>query len=178
MTDRTLIHGVIGKFVYLRYLRDRSILSDRKLHGWGLDAENVLGRSLQMDAFERLLDKLDEWLNGSVFPLTRDQFHAFGEDRLRTVAGVFRGDAANGQMALEFANYDFSFIPIETLSVIYEQFLHAPDPSTGTSRGTARGAHPTVPVCILCRPAGNASGSGRQCEYSICRVARAYSSSS
>jgi len=147
LTDRTLIHGIIGKFVYLRYLRDREILSDRKLQSWGLDAEHVLGRSLRLEAFEQLLAKLDEWLNGSVFPLTRDQFHTFGEDRLRTVAGVFRGDAASGQMALEFANYDFSFIPIETLSVIYEQFLHATDPHTGISRGKQEGAYYTpVPV--------------------------------
>jgi hypothetical protein len=147
LTERTLIHGVIGKFVYLRYLRDREILSDRKLQGWGFDAEHVLGRSLQLEAFEQLLSKLDEWLNGSVFPLTRDQLRTLGEDRLRTVAGVFRGDAASGQMALEFANYDFSFIPIETLSVIYEQFLHAPDPHTGISRGKQEGAYYTpVPV--------------------------------
>jgi hypothetical protein len=146
-TERTLIHGVIGKFVYLRYLRDRKILSDRKLQGWGLDAEHVLGRSLRLEAFDDLLAKLDEWLNGSVFPLTWDQLRSFGEDRLRTVAGVFRGDVASGQMALEFANYDFSFIPIETLSVIYEQFLHAPDPHTGISRGKQKGAYYTpVPV--------------------------------
>lgn len=147
LTERTLIHGVIGKFVYLRYLRDREILSDRKLQTWGLDAEHVLGRSLRLESFELLLAKLDEWLNGSVFPLTRDQLHSFGEGRLRTVAGVFRGDLASGQMALEFANYDFSFIPIETLSVIYEQFLHAPDPHTGISRGKQEGAYYTpVPV--------------------------------
>jgi hypothetical protein len=150
LTERTLIHGVIGKFVYLRYLRDREILSDRKLQGWGFDAEHVLGRGLRLEAFEQLLSKLDEWLNGSVFPLTRDQLRTLGEDRLRTVAGVFRGDAASGQMALEFANYDFSFIPIETLSVIYEQFLHAPDPHTGVSRGRQEGAYYTpVPLVNL-----------------------------
>ncbi len=147
LTDRALIHGIIGKFVYLRYLRDREILSDRKLEAWGLDPEQVLGRTVRLEAFEELLSKLDEWLNGSVFPLTRDELNTIGEDRLRTVAGVFRGDAASGQMALEFANYDFSFIPIETLSIIYEQFLHAPDPDTGVSKGKEEGAYYTpVPV--------------------------------
>lgn len=147
LTDRTLIHGIIGKFVYLRYLRDREILSERKLQAWGLDPEQVLGRNLRLEAFEQLLAKLDEWLNGSVFPLTRYQLDTIGEDRLRTVAGVFRGDAASGQIALEFANYDFSFIPIETLSIIYEQFLHAPDPQTGVSKGKEEGAYYTpVPV--------------------------------
>ncbi len=147
LTDRTLINAVIGKFVYLRYLRDREILSDRKLQAWGLDAQQVLGRNLSLEAFEQLLAKLDDWLNGAVFPLTKNQLQTVGEARLRTVAGVFRGDAASGQLALDFADYDFSFIPIETLSVIYEQFLHAPDPHTGTSKGRLEGAYYTpVPV--------------------------------
>jgi len=147
LQDRALVHGIIGKFVYLRYLRDRDILSRRKLQGWGLDEEQVFSRNLRLGAFERLLAHLDGWLNGSVFPLTQGQLHELGEARLRTVAGVFRGDAASGQMALEFANYDFSFIPIETLSVIYEQFLHAPDPRTGVSQGKEKGAYYTpVPV--------------------------------
>jgi len=145
--DRSLVHGIIGKFVYLRYLRDREILSRRKLEAWDLDEEEVLSRNLRLEAFEQLLTRLDVWLNGSVFPLSGDQLRELGEDRLRTVAGVFRGDKASGQMALEFANYNFAFIPIETLSVIYEQFLHAPDPQTGVSRGKEEGAYYTpVPV--------------------------------
>jgi len=145
--DVGLVHGIIGKFVYLRYLRDRDILSARKLHAWGLGEEQVFSRNLRLGVFARLLAHLDEWLNGSVFPLTQSQLQELGEDRLRAVAGVFRGDAASGQMALEFANYDFSFIPIETLSVIYEQFLHAPDPRTGISKGKEKGAYYTpVPV--------------------------------
>ncbi len=40
--DRSLSHAIIGKFVYLRYLRDRQILSDRKLSEWGLQPREVL----------------------------------------------------------------------------------------------------------------------------------------
>jgi hypothetical protein len=146
--NRSLIHAVIGKFVYLRYLRDRKILSDRKLEGWGLDESSTLSRSVEPEEFCRLLAHLDDWLNGSVFPLTNEQVVDFGADRLRRVAGIFRGDLSSGQMALEFVNYDFSFIPIETLSVIYEQFLHMPDESgTEPTRGREQGAYYTpVPV--------------------------------
>ena len=50
-------------------------------------------------------------------------------------------------MHLDFEAYDFSFIPIETLSVIYEQFLHAPDPESAESLGRKRGAYYTpVPL--------------------------------
>jgi len=148
LANRSLIHAVIGKFVYLRYLRDRKILSDRKLEAWGLSESSTLSRVAEPDAFCQLLAHLDDWLNGSVFPLTKDQVTDFGVERLRRVAGIFRGDVSSGQMALEFANYDFSFIPIETLSVIYEQFLHMPeDPSSEVTRGREQGAYYTpIPV--------------------------------
>lgn len=148
LDNRSLIHSVIGKFVYLRYLRDRKILSDRKLQAWGLDESSTLGRRIDLDAFSNLLSHLDDWLNGSVFPLTKDQVWEFGIERLRRVAGIFRGDESTGQMALDFANYDFSFIPIETLSVIYEQFLHIPDDSSSDeTKGRQQGAYYTpIPV--------------------------------
>ncbi|MGO8673217.1 MAG: class I SAM-dependent DNA methyltransferase [Capsulimonadaceae bacterium] len=147
LDDTELVHGIIGKFVYLRYLHDRDILSARKLQSWHLDEETLLTRELSVDSFIELQDHLHGWLNGSVFPLSGEQIRTIGEDRLRMVAGVFRGDEASGQLALDFANYDFSFIPIETLSVIYEQFLHAPDPASGSSRGKDVGAYYTpIPV--------------------------------
>jgi hypothetical protein len=148
LDNRSLVHSIIGKFVYLRYLRDRGILSDRKLKVWGLNAPFTLERTVDPDAFLRLLAHLDDWLNGSVFPLTEDQVTEFGIERLRKVAGIFRGDQSTGQMALDFADYDFSFIPIETLSVIYEQFLHMPvDPSSKVTKGRQQGAYYTpIPV--------------------------------
>lgn len=62
------------------------------------------------------------------------------DGQLRKIAGTFRGDdPGTGQLVLDFGIYDFSLIPIETLSVIYEQFLHAPD-TQGTSTGKQRSA--------------------------------------
>jgi hypothetical protein len=53
-----------------------------------------------------------------------------------------------GQLHLDFELYDFSFIPIETLSVIYEQFLHLPEAGQSTSRGRKVGAYYT-PVPLI-----------------------------
>src|ERR1039457_6445422 len=48
---------------------------------------------------------------------------------------------------LDFDAYDFSYIPIETLSVIYQQFLHAAEYAHGRSEGRERGAYYTpVPL--------------------------------
>jgi hypothetical protein len=145
--NRLLAHALIGKFVYLHYLRARDILSDRKLAEWGISPDDVLSRGARLDQFRLLLRRLDEWLNGSVFPLSDQALTTIGEECLQQVAGVFRGDTPEGQQHLDFDAYDFSYIPIETLSVIYQQFLHAAEYISGRSEGRERGAYYTpVPL--------------------------------
>lgn len=126
--DETLSHALIGKFVYFRYLRDRNILSDRKLARWKIKPEAVFGSHARIDAVAEVNRQLDAWLNGSVFPLSFSGKQRPTAKHLRLVSGVFSGDRveADGsvQLSLDFDSYDFSFIPIETLSLVYEQFLH------------------------------------------------------
>lgn len=144
--NRALSHAMIGKLVYLRYLRQRSILSDAKLKEWDISYDEAFGRHARLSTFADLVQRLDEWLNGSVFPLSRTKIQQFGAERLRRVASVFQGGTADGQLPL-FDIYDFSLIPIETLSVIYEQFLHATHHPSAKSEGAARGAYYTpVPL--------------------------------
>ena len=111
----------------------------------------VLGASRRtlsaLGSFTRLCDELEEWLNGSVFPITQRALKEVGATLLRRVAAVFAGDEPGGQMHLSFDAYDFSCIPIETLSVIYEQFLHLKKTDTGSSAGKERAAYYTpIPV--------------------------------
>jgi len=144
--NRALSHSMIGKFVYIRYLRQRNILSDAKLKEWGISYDEAFGQQARLGTFSELVQRIDEWLNGSVFPLSRAKVQEFGAERLRRVASVFHGGTADGQLPL-FDIYDFSLIPIETLSVIYEQFLHATHHPSAKSEGAARGAYYTpVPV--------------------------------
>lgn len=145
--DRTLAHSMIGKFIYIRYLRQRQILSDARFDKWGIDPRHIFSHSAQVNSFMRLVEHVDDWLNGSVFPLSASKIREFGADRLQKVASVFQGQqASTGQLPL-FDIYDFSFIPIETLSVIYEQFLHDTQHPSGKSEGETRGAYYTpVPL--------------------------------
>lgn len=116
-------HALIGKYVYLRYLRDREILSDTKLSEFELSKEEIFSRHATLCAVKRLIEKLDGWLNGSVFDIP---WHlGIKAEHLREVAGAFFGDnPKTGQLNL-LEDYDFEHIPVETLSVVYEQFLHA-----------------------------------------------------
>jgi N-6 DNA Methylase len=144
-------HALIGKYVYLHYLRDRGILSARKFQRWGIDESAVFGRNASVEGLVAVVAKLDAWLNGNVFPLDFGTRGAPKDEHVRWVAAVFSGDefsASEGQqLHLDFQAYDFSYIPIETLSVVYEQFLHDSDSPTPNNRGREIGAYYTpIPV--------------------------------
>ena len=140
--SREASHGLIGKFVYLRYLRDRRILSDRKLDKWQIAPDAVFSQDATLRAFRSVNDRLQDWLNGSVFQLGDKALSSVTQAQLQRVAGVFFGDSPLGQMSL-FPAYDFSHIPIETLSCIYEQFLHDTKDASGQTRGKMLGAYYT-----------------------------------
>ncbi len=141
-------HAIIGKFVYLRYLRDRKILSDRKLAKWQIHPDDVFSRRATLTAFRQLEESLEEWLNGSIFPVMGGGQPSIRAEHLQRVAGTFSGDdPLTGQLHLDFEPYNFSYIPIETLSIIYEQFLHASHGEGSPTRGKSAGAYYTpVPL--------------------------------
>lgn len=136
--DKDTSHALIGKYVYLHYLKDREILSSRKLSKWNIKAETIFGRNATLKGFWELVQNLEDWLNGKVFPLGKIK-----SEHLKLVAGTFAGDTPNGQLHLAFEAYDFSYIPIETLSVVYEQFLHISETDEETSQGKKAGAYYT-----------------------------------
>lgn len=135
-------HALIGKYVFLHYLCDRDILSARKLSEWRIDANSVFGRTTTRESLSDVVARLEGWLNGSVFPLSLTGKGAPTEAQVRKVASVFKGDDPSGQQHLDFKAYDFSHIPIETLSVVYQQFLHA------EGKGREKGAYYTPPHLV------------------------------
>ena len=146
--SRRHANALIGKYVFLHYLRAREILSDRRLATWGIDPEQVFSRGATLKAFYALSAHLHDWLNGSVFPLSTGIRRALRSEHLRRVAGTFAGDQADGQLHLDFSAYDFSYIPIETLSEVYEQFLHSQEAVENRPSGRERGAYYT-PIALV-----------------------------
>jgi hypothetical protein len=123
-------HALIGKYIYIRYLRDRGILSDQWLEEHHIDIETVLGRKATVSGLRQLCALLEDRFNGGIFPLDFDGDTAPTDGHVEWVASIFNGDEplSGGvrQLSLpEFQAYDFAYIPIELLSSIYEQFLHA-----------------------------------------------------
>jgi hypothetical protein len=131
-------HALIGKYVYLRYLRDRDILSDKRLEEWRIEKASVFHRDATRAGLAAIAEKLEDWLNGEIFPLPLSGPNAPRNEHIQRVAATFAGDdigESNWQLHFDFRAYDFSYIPIETLSLIYEQFLHAGDDELANARG-------------------------------------------
>jgi len=136
-----IAHALIGKYIYIRYLRDRSILSDKWFKQHNIDIDTVLGRNATVNGLRHLCTVLDDRFNGSIFPLNFEGEHAPKDEHVEQVASIFKGDKqlpGGKQLSLEnFQVYDFAYIPIGLLSSIYEQFLHA------EGKGKSEGAYYT-----------------------------------
>jgi len=151
---KSIIHPLIGKYVYLHYLKDRGFLSPRRLEEWEIDHDSLFGRTATVAGLRSTCEKLDGFLNGHVFPLKFRGANAPREDQIQRIAGAFAGDTFDGQWQfhLPFTAFKFAYIPIETLSMIYEQFLHLPDKPDSDedeehSEGRKAGAYYTpIPV--------------------------------
>jgi type I restriction-modification system DNA methylase subunit len=145
--DLTIAHALIGKFVYLRYLRDRNILDDEWLANRRISLDTVFGPQATVNGLARVVEALEARFNGDVFHLDFAPNGQLNDSHVQLVSSVFAGDTiltnATGfvrQLHLEFQAYDFRHIPVETLSSIYEQFLHA------QQRGRSEGAYYTPEV--------------------------------
>lgn len=131
--DLEVAHALVGRFVYLYYLRDRDILSNQWLAGADVIPETVFSLNVRLNAFRRLTDAVDDRFNGRIFPINWSAPSAPGAEAVKAAGRAFAGeDVSSGQLPL-FSTFDFSFIPIELLSAIYEQFLR--DTGGGADEG-------------------------------------------
>lgn len=161
--EARVAHALIGKYIYIRYLRDRGILDDKWLDENNLNLNQVLCRNATRDALFTLVEALESRFNGLIFPLPDNG--VLDDRAVAFVASVFGGDEAeSGQLALDFQVYDFSYIPIETMSLIYEQFLHregtgeptgayyTPEPLADYLLSALNQAHPLLPGMTILDP--------------------------
>lgn len=142
-------HALIGKYVYISFLKHRGILSKEWLEENNIDLDIVLGRNATLAGLLHLTEILEERFNGAIFPLPPDIREVVNIDTtVSLVASTFKGDDPElDQLHLDFEAYDFSYIPVETLSSIYEQFLHSQ--GVGTKVGAVYTPEPVADY-LLC----------------------------
>lgn len=115
------IHSIIGKYVYFRYLKDRKILTEDWTKTLNIDLDNVFNRQAKLSELRKLSDAIESRFEGQIFPFPEGFEQIFNDNLVSDVASRFFGDSS--LQPVLFSIYDFSYIPVETLSYIYEQFL-------------------------------------------------------
>jgi hypothetical protein len=136
--ESSVVNNLIGRLLFTRYLIDRGVkigkydyLSRRDL------LKILLDRNETYELFYYLRDKF----NGNLFPIDEEREAVVNESHLGVFIKLFKGDELKtGQMSL-FDFYDFSVIPIEFISNIYEFFL-------GGESQRRKGAYYTPPFLV------------------------------
>lgn len=137
------IHAFLGRLIFTAYLLDREVihLSDyiRRKNTASLRdfLENVEDDAVVRHLFDALFPALKREFNGSMFDSELgDERQLIGSREIDLLRTFFRGDdLGNGQLTLGFWAYDFSVIPVEIISAIYEKFLGLEDPDEKQRKG-------------------------------------------
>lgn len=137
--ERSVIHALIGRFLYFYVLLDRCVIdatwiaeladhSDRRLCPTIADALQApeAGRKVwPAKEVWALFDQIDRVMNGAVFPVAKAHRAKVSDQTLHLIHRVIRhGDRVGpaGQQ-LSFLDVSFATLRTETISAIYELFL-------------------------------------------------------
>lgn len=117
----SIIHSIIGRLIFSRYLIDRGVLDRDFFHKkYGCDFEEII---LDKENLYDFFGYLRTEFNGDLFPLIDGEKNKINNSHLKTLCNLFKGyNIGTGQTVL-FDIYDFSIIPVELISNIYETFL-------------------------------------------------------
>ncbi len=119
-------NGLIGRLLYLHFLIGRDILQPSWLAEFGLDLGHD-SRSVDWlpERIWQTFDRLDQLLNGSIFPMSAEERTGINERHIRFIRDVIEYSATVSDHSdqLGLFRVDLSVIRTETLSAIYEQFL-------------------------------------------------------
>lgn len=142
--DLPSIHRLLGRVLFTCYLEARGALLEKDFGRLGAGARASFKQVLSLDepedvrtALGRLFARLGRYFRGNLFDANLAcDLDSLRDDDVRTLRDVFTGtDPGSGQMVLPFYVYDFSVIPIETISAVYEDFIRAEDSDAQRKKG-------------------------------------------
>ncbi|MDE3183885.1 MAG: N-6 DNA methylase [Bacteroidota bacterium] len=121
-----LVNAILGKVIFVRYLIDRKVKMkfDGKLRTWtNVEFCDLLDSPHQIQQFFEYLEDKEKGFNGDLFPLSASEYKQVRKSDYQVVKRLLLGDdIATNQRSL-FELYDFSIIPIEFISNVYELFI-------------------------------------------------------
>jgi hypothetical protein len=120
-------NALIGRLLFVRYLIDRKV----KIHFGNYSKEGFLNA----DDLNKILESQEETYklfyhlkdksryNGDLFPFTKLEENQNFNVNFSLLIRLFKGDDIGKNQSSLFPYYDFSVIPVEFISNVYEQFI-------------------------------------------------------
>lgn len=123
VTRRRLAELLMGQMLFVSYLEHRDIVGETYRSRRGVETLPSLVAAENRDDLRRLIDRLRADFNGDFLGDDRhDPWTALKSEGFDLLTQFLRRtDLRTGQG--DFWNYDFSYIPVELLSGLYESFL-------------------------------------------------------
>ncbi len=141
---RNLTNRLIGKIIFLRYLTDRNVMLRFEGEKRVLTNQDIIELLQDRKRLSNLFDALQDGqtgFNGDLFRITREELGTVPDEALNVLVRLLRcDDLESGEMSL-FDVYDFSILPIEFISNVYERFI-------GKENQEKKGAYYTPPFLV------------------------------
>lgn len=123
---RNLTNRLIGKIIFLRYLTDRNVVLRFEGEKRVLTNQDIIELLQDRVRLSNLFDALQDsqtGFNGDLFKITHEELGTVPDEALNVLVRLLRCDnLESGEMSL-FDIYDFSILPIEFISNVYERFI-------------------------------------------------------
>lgn len=124
--DRKTANALLGKIIFIRYLIDRKVKLnfDGESRAWENQefCDLLLDRERVFQFFEYLQHK-DRGFNGNLFPINKDAFDEIPNEVFSIIKSLLEGGEIRKKQLSFFQLYDFSVLPIEFISNVYERFI-------------------------------------------------------
>lgn len=120
----TISNNLIGRIIFIRYLIDRKVqIGFDTRYGTVINNDNFCEILSSKDDTYNLFQYIQEKFNGNLFPISTNEIESVSCNALNEFINLLKGvEISTGQMSF-FDIYDFSIIPIELVSNIYEFFI-------------------------------------------------------
>ncbi len=139
-----IVHALLGRIIFTCYLVEREIIDEKQFNKAGARGVNTLHELFAKydgdkakNILYNLFAVLQVHFNGSMFDNTlEDERPHIKEGHIAILKRFLNGeDLRQKQLTFDFWAYDFSIIPVETISAIYEDFLGAEDETAKSKSG-------------------------------------------
>jgi len=120
--SQTLVNALIGKIIFYRYLIDRKVrLNYQGKERW--DNVDLCQCLANKDSFLAFVQYLEKKFNGDMFRIAIEDYQLISQDALNILIRVLESEDLSTNQRSLFDLYDFSILPIEFISNMYEKFI-------------------------------------------------------